>query len=91
MCGDVVKTIIEHPTIATQTPKAAVHSITGFTIWDLYDHHRTVTQNLPVMRGLLNNYFEELENQVLNDPQCGIFQTLETVRQTIAGRYKEGP
>jgi len=39
---------------------------------------------------LLNGYFEELENQVLNDPQCGIFQTLETVRQSIAEQYKEG-
>ena len=60
----------------------------GFGLWDLYDHHRTVSQNKPVMRRLLNGYFEELENQVLNDPQCGIFQTLETVRQTIARQYK---
>ena len=59
----------------------------GLTAWDLDDHHRTVTQNLPVMRGLLSGYFAELENQLLNDPQCGIFQTLGTVRQTIAGRF----
>jgi len=62
----------------------------GMTAWDLYDHHRTVSQNLPVMRRLLNGYFEELENQVLHDPQCGIFQTLENVRQSIAEQYKEG-
>jgi len=62
----------------------------GMTMRDLYDHHRTVSQNLPVMRRLLNGYFEELENQVLHDPQCGIFQTLETVRQSIAEQYKEG-
>ena len=42
------------------------------------------------MRRLLNGYFDELENQILNDPQCGIFQTLETVRQELAGRLKEG-
>ena len=59
--------------------------------WDLYDHHRTVRQNKPVMRALLNGYFEELENQILNDPQSGIYQTLETVRQTIAGRLKDEP
>jgi hypothetical protein len=59
------------------------------TAWDLYDHHRTVSQNTPVMRQLLNGYFDELENQVLHDPQCGIFQTLETVRQEIAAKYKE--
>lgn len=62
----------------------------GFGVWDLYDHHRLVTQNKPVMRRLLNGYFDELENQILNDPQCGIFQTLETVRQELAGRLKEG-
>jgi hypothetical protein len=28
---------------------------------------------------------------VLNDPQSGIFQTLETVRQSIAEQYREGP
>jgi len=43
------------------------------------------------MRRLLHGYFKEMENQVLHDPQCGIFQTLETVRQSIAGRYEEGP
>jgi len=62
----------------------------GFGVWDLYDHHRTVSQNMPVMRRLLNGYFKELENQVLHDPQCGIFQTLENVRQSIAGQYKKG-
>jgi hypothetical protein len=58
---------------------------------DLYDHHRTVTQNKPVMRRLLNGYFDELKNQILNDPHCGIFQTLNGVRQDLAGRFDKGP
>jgi hypothetical protein len=62
----------------------------GFTVWDLYDHHRTVSQNTPVMRRLLDGFFEELENQVLNDPQNGIYSVLETVRQKTAEEYK-GP
>jgi len=61
-----------------------------FAAWDLYDHHRMVSQNKPIMRRLLNDYFDELEEQVLTDSQNGIFQTLETVRQTIAERYEEG-
>ncbi len=28
------------------------------------------------MRRRLNGYLEKLENQVLNDPQCGIFSNL---------------
>jgi len=46
-----------------------------------------VSKNKPIMRRLLNGYFDELENQILYDPQCGISQTLETVCQEIAGRY----
>jgi hypothetical protein len=55
-----------------------------------YDHHRTVSQNTPVMHRLLSDYFDQLESLVLNDSQCGIMQTLERVRQTIAEQYK-GP
>lgn len=56
----------------------------AFGAWDIYDHHRTVTQNKPVMRKLLNGYFNDLEGQILNDPQCGIFRTLDGVRQELA-------
>ncbi len=62
----------------------------AMTGWDLYDHQRTVAQNLPVMRKLLSDYFDQLESLVLNDSQCGILQTLERVRRTIAEQYK-GP
>lgn len=54
------------------------------TGWDLYDHQRTVAQNLPVMRGLLNDCIDQLENLVLRDPQGGILQTLERVRRTVS-------
>jgi hypothetical protein len=61
----------------------------GFTVWDVYDHYRTVSQNTPVMRRLLDGFFEELENQVLNDPQNGIYSVLESVRQKTAEEYKK--
>jgi hypothetical protein len=60
------------------------------TGWDIYDHHRTVSQNTPVMRRLLSEYFDQLESLVLNDSQCGILQTLERVRRMVAEQYK-GP
>lgn len=59
-----------------------------FTGWDLYDHHRTVSQNAPVMERLINEYFDHLENLVLRDSQCGIFQTLEEVKRTVSEHYK---
>jgi antirestriction protein ArdC len=54
------------------------------------DHHRTVSQNTPVMRRLLSEYFDQLESLVLNDSQCGILQTLDRVRRMVAEQYK-GP
>jgi hypothetical protein len=62
----------------------------AMTGWDIYDHHRTVSQNTPVMRRLLSEYFDQLESLVLNDSQCGILQTLERVRRMVAEQYK-GP
>lgn len=58
----------------------------AISAWDLYDHHRTVSQNLPIMRKILNSYFDELGDLVLNDPQYGILKTLEAVQQELAGR-----
>jgi len=62
----------------------------AMTGWDIYDHQRTVSQNLPVMRRLLNDYFDQLESLVLNDSQYGDLQTLERVRRMVAEQYK-GP
>lgn len=62
----------------------------AMTGWDIYDHYRTVAQNRPVMQKLLNDYFDQLESLVLNDSQCGILETLERVRRTVAEQYK-GP
>lgn len=60
----------------------------AFAGWDLYDHHRTVSQNSPVMERLINEYFDHLENLVLRDSRCGIFQTLEEVKRTVSEHYK---
>ena len=59
-------------------------AMAAFMSWDLYDHHRTVQQNLPVLRRLLHDYFEQLEQLVLHDPQTGIMLTLDqTANQMI--------
>jgi hypothetical protein len=55
----------------------------GFGAWDLFDHYRTTAQNTPVMRRMLGDYFDQLENMMLNDSQCGILVTLEHVRRTV--------
>ena len=49
--------------------------------WDVIDHQRTVQQNLPVMRRLVNDGLDELGYSVLNDSESGIYSVLERVRQ----------
>lgn len=55
----------------------------GFGAWDLFDHYRTTAQNMPVMRRMLSDYFDQLENMMLHESQCGILVTLEQVRRTV--------
>lgn len=62
-------------------------------VWDVADHHRLVQQNLPVLRRALGGYLDELREQVLHDPQTGIFQTLEGVQRRVLsglGREEKG-
>jgi len=58
-------------------------AFTAVSVWDIYDHHRTVSQNLPVMRRLVYGCLEQVEEQVMSDPKCGIVRTLEDVRRGV--------
>jgi hypothetical protein len=61
----------------------------GMAIWDAADHQRTVSQNLPVLRRSLNTYLDELEQQILHDPETGIIQTLEGVQRDVLRGIEE--
>jgi hypothetical protein len=61
----------------------------GMTAWDVADHHRTVQQNLPVLRRSLNGYLDELEQQILHDPETGIIQILDGVQRDVLRELEE--
>jgi hypothetical protein len=61
----------------------------GLTAWDLADHHRTVQQNLPVLRRSLNGYIDELEQQMLHHPETGILQILDGVQRDVLRELEE--
>jgi hypothetical protein len=52
-------------------------------VWDLADHHRTVSQNRPVLGRSLGTYLDELEEQVLRDQRCGILSVLNEVQREV--------
>jgi hypothetical protein len=52
-------------------------------VWDLADHHKTRSINLPVMRRSLSIFLQELEEQVLADQRCGVLTTLDGVQLDI--------
>jgi hypothetical protein len=59
-------------------------------IWDLADHHKTRTTNLPVMRRSLSTFLQELEEQVLTDQRCGVLTTLDMVELEIIQQLESG-
>lgn len=55
----------------------------GCLVWDLADHHRTVVQNRPVLARSLGTFLDELEEQVLRDPRCGVLGVLGEVQREV--------
>jgi hypothetical protein len=54
----------------------------GVIAWDIWDHHQTVAENLPVLRGALAEYLSLQQDVLLRDPQTGV---LAAVREVEAG------
>lgn len=60
-------------------PVAAVAVIA----WDVYDHHRTVSQNMPILRDSLTEYLGLLKESLLHDPQTGVAAALYEIDTAI--------
>jgi len=62
--------------------KVAPYLILGFAAWEVADHQKTVADNLPVVRHIVNDGIDRLADDVLNDPRTGLLYTLEQVKLT---------
>lgn len=62
----------------------------GVIIWDVWDHYNTKKQAQPVLRKNIADYFAELKQALLNDPEFGVVSVIAGLEQKLAER-KEKP
>lgn len=62
--------------------KLAPYLMLGFAAWEVADHQKTVAENLPVVRRIVNEGLGRMADDVLNDPQTGLLHTLEQAKLT---------
>jgi hypothetical protein len=63
----------------------------GVIVWDVWDHHRTKTIERPVLRQSIADYFGEVRQSLLHDPQTGIASTLHAIEGDVLARVRETP
>jgi hypothetical protein len=55
----------------------------GVLVWDIWDHNKTKNENRPILRQALADYFVELKDILLNDPEAGIMTTFNDLEKQI--------
>jgi len=55
----------------------------GVIVWDVWDHHRTVAQNQPILREALAEYLFLQNDALLHDPQTGVLAAMHEVEAGI--------
>lgn len=61
----------------------------GVIAWDLWDHHRTVKENQPVLRDALAEYLWLQKESLLRDPRTGVLAAIHQVEGGIAQSLKD--
>jgi hypothetical protein len=62
----------------------------GVIAWDVWDHHRTVTENQPILRDALAEYLWLQKESLLRDPQTGVLGTIHQVEAGIVRSLDHG-
>ncbi|PLY15573.1 MAG: hypothetical protein C0631_06755 [Sedimenticola sp.] len=55
----------------------------GVLVWDVWDHNATKTENRPILRQAMADYFKELQDILLNDPEAGIMTTFTDLEHQV--------
>jgi hypothetical protein len=55
----------------------------GVLIWDVWDHYKTEKDNRPILRQAMVDYFAELKDILLNDPEAGLMVTFNDLEKQI--------
>lgn len=56
----------------------------GVIIWDVWDHYNTRKQAQPVLRQNIFDYFAELKEALLHDPEFGVLTVIAGLEQQLA-------
>ncbi|MCK4764433.1 MAG: hypothetical protein KAW12_19695 [Candidatus Aminicenantes bacterium] len=60
----------------------------GIIIWDVWDHYSTKKKAKPVLRRNIHDYFTELKQSILHDPEYGIITVIYGLEQGISKSIK---
>lgn len=55
----------------------------GVLVWDIWDHNKTKNENKPILRQALADYFVELKDILMNDPEAGIMTTFNDLEKQV--------
>lgn len=60
----------------------------GIIIWDVWDHYATKKKALPVLRDNIFDYFKEVKESLLHDPEHGIMTIIYEMETNISKQFK---
>lgn len=55
----------------------------GIIIWDVWDHYQTKKKALPILRENIFDYFKEVKQSILHDPDYGIMTIIYGMEESI--------
>ncbi|MEJ2691076.1 MAG: hypothetical protein P8130_14270 [Deltaproteobacteria bacterium] len=61
----------------------------GVLVWDIWDHIKTSKENRPILRQAIGDYFKELKDILMNDPESGIMITFDDFEKQILSSLRQ--
>jgi hypothetical protein len=55
----------------------------GVLVWDVWDHNKTKKENRPILRQSIEDYFKELKDILLKDPEVSMMVTFNDLEKQI--------
>ncbi len=56
----------------------------GIIIWDVWDHYSTKKKAMPVLRQNIRDYFQEVKQSILHDPEFGLMTIIYQMEQSLS-------
>lgn len=61
----------------------------GIIIWDVWDHYQTRKKALPMLRENIRDYFSEVKESILHDPEYGIMTIIYSMELSVSEEFKK--